>query len=138
VTADSEQDYGTAKWVEREDAHARQVLSTAKLVVTFSAAIAAGFVSAAMQANNEGGWAHTAAILMLFTLLFTIWVVVKRKSELDAKDVEKQPPDVVQAALKKAASADKDVAQSAHTLMVWQVLLSLGTSLSATIDLWGS
>jgi hypothetical protein len=109
-------------------------LSTAKLVVTFSAAIAAGFASAAMQANNEGGWAHTAAILMLFT----IWVVVKRKSEPDAKDVEKQPPDVVQAALKKAASADKDVAQSAHTLMVWQVVLSLGTSLSATIDLWGS
>jgi hypothetical protein len=36
-------------------AQTRQVLSTAKLVVTFSAAVAATFVSAAMQ-NNDTAW----------------------------------------------------------------------------------
>jgi hypothetical protein len=67
-THDVTEDYGTAKWVEREDAHARHVLSTAKLVVTFSSGIAAGFVSAAFQENDKGAWSIVAAALMLLAL----------------------------------------------------------------------
>jgi hypothetical protein len=133
---DSQQDYGTAKWVEREDAHARHVIGTTKLVVTFSAAIAATFVSVAMQANDRAFWSETAAVLMLFVLLITLRVVLKQKSELDPEKVEGKSPEVVQAALKAAASADKDVAQSAHRLMVWQVRLSVLSSLAAAIALF--
>jgi hypothetical protein len=47
------EDDQTDKWSDREEAHARQVISTAKLVVTFSAAIGATFVSAVMQASPQ-------------------------------------------------------------------------------------
>jgi hypothetical protein len=83
---DSQADYGTAKCVEPEDAHARQVLSTAKLVATFSAAIAATFVSAAMQNNDKAWWSEASAVLMLLVLLITLRVVLKRKSELDPRN----------------------------------------------------
>jgi hypothetical protein len=130
------EDYGTAKWVEREDAHARQVLSTAKLVVTFSAAIAAGFVSAAMQNNDSGWWSETSAGLMFVVLYITLRVVLKQAPRLESKKLEGHPHEEVQAALKGAAIADKGVADAAHSLMVWQVRLSVVTSIVAAIGLF--
>jgi len=131
------EDYGIAKWVEREDAHARQVLSTAKLVVTFSLPIAAGFVSAALQKDDKAGWAITAVVLMAFALLLTLRVVVrKRGSDVDPSHLEGKPPNEVQAVLKSAAVADKKVAQSAHGLMVWQILLSSASAVAAVVELF--
>jgi hypothetical protein len=131
------EDYGTSKWVEREDAHARQTLSTAKLVVTFSLPIAAGFVSAALQKDDKATWAITAVVLMALALLLTLRVVVrKRASNLDPADLEGKPPDEVQAALKAAALADKKVAHSAHRLMVWQILLSSTSAVAAVVELF--
>jgi hypothetical protein len=130
------EDYGTAKWVEREDAHARQVLSTAKVVVMFSLPVAGGFVAAAMQNNDTGRWSESAAVLMLLAALLTIRVMFKKRSELDPKKVEGQTHDVVQAALKAAAQADKSVAQSAHRLMVWQVLMALASTFAAAMALF--
>jgi hypothetical protein len=136
-THDVTEDYGTAKWVEREDAHARHVLSTAKLVVTFASGIAAGFVAAALQENDKGAWSIVAAVLMLFALIWTLRVLLKRKFEVSSDDVEGKSPGEVQAALKAAALADKAVADSAHGLMVRQVLLSLASSVAAAIELFG-
>jgi hypothetical protein len=135
-THDVTEDYGTAKWVEREDAHARHVLSTAKLVVTFSSGIAAGFVSAAFQDNDKGAGSIFAAALMLLALIWTLRVLLKRNSEVAPEDVAGKPPGDVQAALKAAALADKAVADSAHGLMVRQVLLSLASSVAAAIELF--
>jgi hypothetical protein len=130
------EDYGTARWVAREDAHARQVVHTAKLVVTFSLPVAAGFVSAAMEKNDKGGWSETAALLMLVAALFTLRVIWKRMSELKLEDVTGQPQEVVQAALTKMATADKKKAQSAHRWMVAQVLLALASSFAAAMALF--
>jgi hypothetical protein len=130
-------DYGTSKWVEREDAHARQVVSTAKLVVTFSLPIAAGFVSAALQKNDKAGWAITAVVLMALALLLTLRVVVRMRAQnVDPADLEGKAADEVQATLKSAALADKRVAQSAHKLMVWQILLSSASAVAAVIELF--
>jgi hypothetical protein len=132
-----EADYGTAKWVEREEAHSRHVLNTAKLVVTFSAAIAATFVAAAMQENDTAAWSEIAAGLMLVTLLVTLRVVrLKRASSLDPGELANQPTGEVQAALLAAAIKDKESAKSAHRLMVWQVRLSVLSSVVAAIGLF--
>jgi len=130
------EDYGTARWVAREDVHARQVLHTAKLVVMFSLPVAAGFVAGAMQNNDRGRWSETAAVLMLIAALFTMRVILKRMSELKPEDVANKPPDVVQAAFKRQAQADKKVARSAHRWMVCQVLLSLASSFAAAMALF--
>jgi hypothetical protein len=130
-----EEDYGTAKWVEREDAHARQVLSTAKVVVTFSLPLAATFVVAAMQNNDKARWSEISAGLLILAVTYTIRVLRKRKSELDPTTVEKKSADIVQAALKTAALADKAVAEAAHRLMVRQVWLAALSSLAGAIAL---
>ncbi|WP_142392553.1 hypothetical protein [Mycobacterium sp. 3519A] len=130
------EDYGTAKWVAREDAHARLALHTAKLVVTFSLPVAAGFVSAAMAENDKGRWSETAALLMLAAALFTIRVIVKRTSSLKLQDVTNQPQEVVQAAMKELVEADTKTAKSAHRLMVWQVFLALASSFAAAMALF--
>jgi hypothetical protein len=136
MSEQSLEDHGTAKWIDREDTHSRQVLSTAKLVVTFSAGIAAAFVSAAMQKNDKGAWSVIAAALMAATLIVTILVLLKRKSELNLDNVAGKPPGEVQATLKVTALADKAVADCAHTLMVWQVFFSLFSSIAAAIELF--
>jgi Na+/melibiose symporter-like transporter len=131
------EDYGTVKWVQREDAHARQVLSTAKVVVTFSLPIAAGFVSAALQKNDKAGWAITAVVLMALALLLTLRVVVRMRSHnVDIADLEGKAADEVQATLKSAALADTRVAQSAHRLMAWQILLSSASAVAAVVELF--
>jgi hypothetical protein len=135
-THDMTEDYGTARWTAREDVHARQVLHTAKLVVMFSLPVAAGFVAGAMQNNDRGCWSETAAFLMLIAAVFTMRVILKRMSELKLEDVTNKQPDVVQAAFKSQAEADKKVARSAHRWMVWQVLLSLASSFAAAMALF--
>jgi hypothetical protein len=74
---------------------------------------------------------------LLLVLLITLRVVLlKRKSELEPENVKGQSPGRVQAALLAAALADKEVAQSAHGLMVWQVRFSVASSVVAAIGLF--
>jgi len=74
---------------------------------------------------------------LLLVLLITLRVVLlKRKSELEPENVEGQSPGLVQAALLAAALAVKEVAQSAHGLVVWQVRFSLASSVVAAIGLF--
>jgi hypothetical protein len=112
------------------------MLSTAKLVVTFSSGIAAAFVSAAMQNNDRAWWSEVSAGLMFFVLLMTLRVVLKQRYDLKTETVEGKPPEIVQAALKDAAVKDQGIAQSAHRWTVWQVRLSVVTSIVAAIGLF--
>jgi hypothetical protein len=74
---------------------------------------------------------------LLLVLLITLRVVLlKRKSELEPENVKGQSPGLVQAALLAAALTDKEAAQSAHGLMVWQVRFSVASSVVAAIGLF--
>jgi hypothetical protein len=110
---------------EREVAHLRQVISTAKFVVSITAAIAATFVAGTLQVDPQTHWDHAAAILMAITLGLTFWVVWLRPkthrcelTDATVTDVEKQ-------------------ACWAHWLMVAQVVFSAAScALAAAGLLW--
>jgi hypothetical protein len=70
----------------REDAHIGRVLSTAKLVTTFSAAFAATFVATALQVGQPTWLDHVAVCAMLVTLL-TVGIVTVRKATLEPNDI---------------------------------------------------
>jgi hypothetical protein len=129
-------DYGTAKWIEREDAHARHVLSTAKVVVTFSSGIAAAFVAAAMQKDHKGPWSIVAAVLMLVTLFYTLKVLLQRASKVEPEEVAGKPPAEVHDTFRDAALADRGVANTTHRMMVRQVLISLVSCIAAAVELF--
>lgn len=61
----------------------RRVISTAKLVVNISAAIAATFVAGILQATPATHWDHAAGLLMIATLVLTFWVVALRPKSHD-------------------------------------------------------
>jgi hypothetical protein len=112
----------TPRWVERELTHSRHVIANAKVVVTFSAALAATFVSAAMmQPNNASSMDEAALILMGFTLVITVCVVLlpphHRRGELD----------------EAAYHAAKRRALWAYWLMVVQVVVSVGSIIAMVI-----
>jgi hypothetical protein len=112
------------KWVEREVIHARHVIANAKLVVTFSAALAGTFVSSTLdKTESSRRWDELALVFMCLTLLYTVRVILLRhrphEGELDA--------DVFEDAKRRA---DK-----AHRLMVEQVLLSLLTVIAVVVQL---
>ena len=92
-------------------AHSRQSVHNAKLVVTFSAAIAATFVATTLQVGDPNSWEKWAAALMGLTLVLTLCVVV-----LPPKHSTKWT-------------------NRAYCLMVAQVFLSTGASVAATIGL---
>lgn len=56
MSEQSREDQDAPNWVEREVGHSRHVIANAKVVVTFSAAIAATFVATSMQAQNQRWW----------------------------------------------------------------------------------
>jgi hypothetical protein len=111
---------------ERELAHSRQVIATAKLVVTFSAAIAATFVATSLQGRDENYWDDSAAFLMLLTLVLTIYVVLlpSRHHKGDLGHMS----DLAFQALQTST-------QRAHRLMVAQVALSVLASAVAALGL---
>jgi hypothetical protein len=118
------------KWADREEAHALQVVTTAKVVVTFWGGIAATFVATAIQTAGNKSLDRTAAILMLFAVVVTAVVVAipsRPKARgyrfIDACD----RTQAAEAAVKRA----KDL----HWLMVIQVGLSGLAGIIAAIGL---
>jgi hypothetical protein len=102
------------KWLEREVAHSRHTIANAKLVVTFSAALAATFVSAFMNTTEKSGiWDEVALGFMGLTLFYTIRVILLRHKPHAGE-------------LKYWVFVDaKRTAEKAHRLMVKQVLFAL-------------
>jgi hypothetical protein len=107
----------TPRWVERELTHSRHVIANAKVVVTFSAALAATFASAALDPKDGTTWDECAVWLMVATLLVTVIVIfIRSKNHHGELDVTEDP------ARRRALLA--------HGLMVLQVLLSVATILA--------
>ena len=118
---DAQADHATPKWVERELTHSRNVIANAKVVVTFSAALAATFVSAMLDKSNDQSCLDEAAlILMGFTLGITLCVVLlpphHRRGELG----------------EHAYEAAKRRAMWAYWLMVVQVIVSVASIVAIT------
>lgn len=67
--------HGATDPVDPEVTHSRQSVHNAKLVVTFSAAIAATFVASTLQTGEPNSWEKWAAGLMGVTLILTLFVV---------------------------------------------------------------
>jgi hypothetical protein len=105
---------GTPRWVERELRHSRHVIANAKVVVTFSAALAATFVAASLSPKDKS-WDEAAVTLMLLTLGVTVCVVLlpptHRKGEIG----------------QTAYDAAKRRALWAYWLLMVQILLSVAS-----------
>jgi hypothetical protein len=77
-------------WLEnharREDAHSHQGLQTAKLVTTFSAAIAATFVATYLAEGPEpSGWDEGAVVAMALSVLGVLVIVFRARKAPDVK-----------------------------------------------------
>jgi hypothetical protein len=108
-------------WIEREVAHSRRVIANAKLVVTFSAALAATFVATFLDKTDAVDpknyppniWDEVALICMAVTLLLTVRVILLRHKPHEGE-------------LKYWVFTDaKRVADQAHRFTVTQVIFSL-------------
>ena len=145
-------DHGKPKEVEHEERHAHRVVSTAKLVVTFSAAIAATFVAAAMQVEHDVSvFDDVAALFMLVALGFTIRVVMlpTRPSEGPSSrfglrlpvPLREHKPTTEDPDEDKRVTRAKELSEAAHNLMVWQVWISSASCFVAAIGMlakdWG-
>lgn len=126
----SPEDPMSEKWAEREEAHARQVVTTAKVVVTFWGAIAATFVATAIQTPSNKCLDRTAAILMLLALIVTAVVVAVPSRPRAGGDKFKDAQERTQ-----AAEAAAKRAEDLHWLMVIQVMLSGLAGVIAAIGL---
>jgi hypothetical protein len=121
MSVKSQHDRETPKWIERELVHSRHVIANAKVVVTFSATLAATFVSAMLDKTNDKSCLDEAAlILMGFSLGITICVVLlpphHRRGELD----------------ENAYDAAKRRALWAYWMMVVQVIVSVASIVAIT------
>lgn len=124
----------------REDESAGQVLSTAKLVTTFSAAVAATFVATALQVGKPSGLDCAAAWTMLVVLVLTFGVVTVPKATLRPNDLpggtDRQPTDISITHQNFITNVHKNMrrARWVHWAMIAQVLLSLSASVIAAIE----
>jgi hypothetical protein len=129
----SPEDSATEKWADREEAHARHVIATAKVVVTFWAAIAAAFVATAIQDQGSKCMDGLAALCTALALILTAVVVGlpsrPQDAELEIEEISK-PSDRI-----TAASAAVKRADLLHVLTVIQVGLSILASTLAGLGL---
>lgn len=105
----------TPRWVERELTHSRHVIANAKVVVTFSAALAATFASAALD-KNTSDWDEWAVRLMLANLGVTL-IVILLHSGHHRGELDHDPA--------------RWIAMTAYSLMILQVALSVATIVAA-------
>jgi hypothetical protein len=112
---------------EREVAHLRQVISTAKVVVALTAAVAATFVAGTLQVTQDPTWwDHASAALMGATLVISSWLLMlpaPPHGELD----------------ETAFELVKKHARRTQYLLQAQVILSVLSCVAATFGLlWAS
>jgi hypothetical protein len=115
---DSQSDQRTPRWVERELTHSRNVIANAKVVVTFSAALAATFASAALDSKKDSGWDEWAAALMFLTLAVSV-VVILLRAEHHHGELDDDPA--------------RELASCAYWLMLAQIGLSVATIIAAVV-----
>jgi hypothetical protein len=108
---------------DREIAHQRQAISTAKIVVTLTAGLAVSFVAAELQGQDSHGFELTAALLTVPMLIATFWVLWLRAPSHQG--------DVGPVEFKET----EGVANLAHWLMIGQVAFALLSGAVATVGL---
>jgi hypothetical protein len=125
-----------AEHATREDAHVGQVLTTAKLVTTFSAAFAATFLAAALQVGRPTSLDYVAASAMLAALLITVGIATVRKATLKPTDFTER--DVASAHGRFIANVPKNLhrARWVHRAMIVQLIFSSITSLLAVVEIF--
>jgi protein-S-isoprenylcysteine O-methyltransferase Ste14 len=111
-------DRETPRWVERELTHSRNVIANAKVVVTFSAALAATFVSAALDPKKNSAWDEWAVWLMVSTLVVTA-IVIFLRSKHHPGELDDDPA--------------RELASRAYRLMMLQFGLSVATIVAAVV-----
>jgi len=113
-------------WLEREEAHSRHVLGNTKLVSTFSATLAATFLATAMTADDHSSWDFAAGVALGFAVLITLVLIAeKRKGSVDRSTIDRGDVSVVHEKAMTAAQDNKDQAERAQNVMVFQVFLCL-------------
>lgn len=131
----------------REEAHAQQALSTAKMVTTFAAATAATFVATALQVGGKpSGWDKGALLAMaLASVLVVVIVCHKRKSTscvndmaFEAPNQEPPPGDTnlneFRTKVRRSAKTTKKRADRVFWLMVSQIGLCVVAGALAVVD----
>jgi hypothetical protein len=130
-----------AEHAAREDANAGQVLSTAKLVTTFSAALAATFLATALQVGKPTFDDYLAAWAMLAVLVITIGIVCLPKATLNPDHFgskgDSKTPDIAEIQQTIIANARTNLCRArwVHRVMVAQVILSSLVSVVAVIEI---
>jgi len=113
-------------WLNREEAHSRHVIGNAKLVSTFSATLAATFLSVAVADTANFPWDVAAGMSLVLALAITLALIaMKRKDSVDGDTIKGKSAGVVHDAAIAAALTNKGQADHAHNLLVIQIALSL-------------
>lgn len=125
---------------KREDAHAGQVLSVAKLLAPFSAALGASFLVAALQVGRPTTLDYVCAWIMLLVLVLTVGIVFVPKATLQAKDFprdgETTAADLSSAQRTFVTNVHKNLrrAKWVRYVLLAQVFLSSTICVLATIE----
>jgi hypothetical protein len=137
-------------WLENharcEDAHSHRELQTAKLVTTFSAAIAATFVATSLaEGPAPSCWDQWAVVAMALSVLGVLVIVFRARKAPDVKSILYTPPvegrsdDQTIAELRRevrdAAEDNKIQADRVHWIMFVQVVASMAACVLAVVSL---
>jgi hypothetical protein len=138
-------------WLDRhvrdEDAHAHQMLSTAKLVTTFAAATAATFVATALQVGGKlSCWDGIALVTMLGALVLVVVVVCHKRKIHPLVDGGAFPaPNTVlpnaetldgfRTKVRKSAATTRGRANRVFVLMLAQIVLCIIAIAMAVVDI---
>ena len=125
-------------WLWHDENHSHHVLSTAKLVTTFAAGIAAAFVAAGLQEGPPTCWDKVAAILLGLTFVLTFFVLVVRKKGIPIDDTQNKSFADLHAQHLEIAKAKRRKAEIVHIAMLIQVGLAALTCVVAIYPLLAS
>jgi hypothetical protein len=136
-------------WLEnhasREDAHSHQGLQTAKLVTTFSAAIAATFVATSLaEGPAPTCWDKGAVFAMGLSVLGVLVIVFHTRKAPDMTSIlreaardkwsEDRKIKELRGAVELAAEHNKTQTDRVHWIMLAQVVASLAASILAIVS----
>jgi hypothetical protein len=141
-----------AVWVEehthRQDAAARQAIETAKLVTTFTAAIAATFVATALSAGDPSPLDACATVVVGLALAVVVRVVFIKPddpaTDVDAiirtSKLQRWPEQdticVLRRVRRTSVEANKNVAKEIRCWMFSQLALSAIASILAAVSIF--
>jgi hypothetical protein len=140
----------SSEWLDgqadRISARHRAQVETAKLIATFSTAIAATLTATALQVGTPSGWDRVAVVLLFVTALLTVAVVIAdRLAEPDHTHVLEEATHrdwddaalltELQVAGLAATSVNRQVVNSVRVVTICNLVAALLTSVFAVVSL---